>query len=1856
MSKQYFNTRFCLPLFFLLLLGNVAFAQTILTYNTASPGTGQWVCPAGVTSVQVETWGGGGGGGYAKSTNGCGGGGGGGGGYTITTIAVTPGNTYYYSIGTGGVGGVNATNIPATAGGMSCFSTSAACSGILTSANGGAFGTQSVILATPGTGGAGGVGGTFNGGNGANGVNATNATGGGGGGGGGASTTGAGGNATGKTGGTGAAIGGGNGANGAQGALGAAGAVIGGGGSGGHRTGGINRDGGSGAGGQVQLTYTLPPCTTPSQATGFVLGTATSSSLPASFSGTASGYLIIASLTNTPPSQPANGTTYSAGNIATLGAGFTFVQSSSATTFTSSGLNGNTRYYYFIYAFNDGTCSGGPTYNTLGPLTGNGLTCPAVPNGVTAASITSSGFTLNWTAPTGGTSGTITYTLQVTSDAGYSVNVPGSPFTIAAPAVTQAISGLAPGTTYYYRILAANGCSSSYVTGTVLTTGGYCSATTTDPGGFEYINNFSTSSGISNINNSTGFSTTGYGNYTILSASQLAGQSMNFASSYSGGTHGFGIWIDWNNDGDFADTGENVFISTAYANSHTGTFTVPGATLSGSYRMRVRANFLSITPAACGAITYGETEDYTFIVTTPLPCSTYPTSLSTTALTTTTATLNWGAPSPAPANGYEYYYSTSPVTPSASVTPSGSVGAGVTSANISGLTPNTTYYWWVRSNCNGTDKGFWVGYSTFYTAYCSPSSTNTGYYISNFTISGGITNFNNSTTFSPSGYGNYTGTSASQQPYASVNFSSTYSGGTFGFNIWIDWNNDLDFNDSGEKVYGNGIFASANTGSFAVPGWASVGPHRMRIRADFNQTNPVACGNITSGEAEDYTFTVVALSCSGNPTNLPATGIGMTTATLNWTAASPAPASGYQYYYSTSATVPGYSTTPSGSTGAGILTANLTGLASGTLYQVWVRSNCGGSQGVWIGPLTFTTNVAPPIATNASVCQGGSGSVSATASCTTFTNLGNTISGGWDATSDPRAVRPLIFISNSPVCQFDTAGLTSNYTALNFTISVTGSYTFTMPNTTAYDAMGYIVIPPFTPGDCSSGTWIVGDDDSGATLFEPLMTATLTAGTIYTLYTTLYSGSDIALTNTYQWDVTGPGNIAASASGALQWYTSSSGGTPIATGSSFNPIGIPGSGLSNTNTPGTTVYYAACSGSPGVRTPANYVITGPTSVLSGEGPLCSPTGTLLTVNFTGTAPWTFTYTDGTTPVTVTTSTNPYTFTVSPSVACTYTISALNDASCTAVAANRTGSGNVTTKTWNGSAGTDWNTAGNWTPGGVPTSSDCVTIPNVTNDPIVNTGNAWAYNLTVLNGGVLQINSNYAITVTDVVNVNAGGTFNIQDDASLIQVNNVANVGNISMTRITPPLYRYDYTYWGSPVTLASNYTLGMLSPNTQPDKYYSWTPFVGASFGTWHQESTATIMDPRKGYIIRAPQTYSMDPGTKIPYTAVFAGVPNNGTINCPILFGAGSLGPGNYNNKYNLLGNPYPSSVSAAAFLNLANNTNVIDGTIYFWTHNSAISAVYPDPFYNDFMYNYTGSDYASWNKLGGVGTAASTGGAVPNGYIGAGQSFFVRSLSVSGNAIFNNSMRSAAYSNSQFFRPASASNPQNANNDENFEKHRLWINLISPVSFSQILVGYAQGASTGWDRNYDGVRFVSDGNTLYSIIPNEDALVIQGRPLPFDDQDQVPLGYVSQINNAQFSIRIDHFDGIFETQNVYLEDKLLNIVHDLKQSPYTFTSAQGRFDDRFVLRYVHSLLGNSDFSVSGVSAFLNDSKLYASATENIQSISVYELNGKLVKTFDPAGLNKIFEGDFVFATGIYLAKIKLESGTVATQKLMNK
>lgn len=182
---------------------------------------------------------------------------------------------------------------------------------------------------------------------------------------------------------------------------------------------------------------------------------------------------------------------------------------------------------------------------------------------------------------------------------------------------------------------------------------------------------------------------------------------------------------------------------------------------------------------------------------------------------------------------------------------------------LDNLDANTTYRWFVRQDCTATSDGMstWAGPYTFFTGYCVPSSTSTATFINNFSTAGAMANISNlASGYTTGGYQNNYDT-AGMTHFAGGTFSitSAITGGTAGLNVWVDWNNNFLFEDS-ERIYiSNGYINAVTNGNVTLPSDVAIGEYRMRVRTDYNATNPSACSNAnTRTEAEDYKFTIVA--------------------------------------------------------------------------------------------------------------------------------------------------------------------------------------------------------------------------------------------------------------------------------------------------------------------------------------------------------------------------------------------------------------------------------------------------------------------------------------------------------------------------------------------------------------------------------------------------------------------------------------------------------------------------------------------------------------------------------------------------------------------------------------------------------------------------------------------------------------------------------------------------------------------------------------------------------------------------------------------------------------------------------------
>ncbi|QNK77056.1 choice-of-anchor D domain-containing protein [Winogradskyella sp. PAMC22761] len=509
---------------------------------------------------------------------------------------------------------------------------------------------------------------------------------------------------------------------------------------------------------------------------------------------------------------------------------------------------------------------------------------------------------------------------------------------------------------------------------------------------------------------------------------------------------------------------------------------------------------------------------------------------------------------------------------------------------------------------------------------------------------------------------------------------------------------------------------------------------------------------------------------------------------------------------------------------------------------------------------------------------------------------------------------------------------------------------------------------------------------------------------------------------------------------------------------------------------------------------------------------------------------------------------------------------------------------------------------------------------------------------------LIINSGKTLTITDneyaevYYNVTNNGTFNIETNGSLIQIDNTnTNTGNISMERTTS-IRKLDYVYWSSPV---EGFNTNDVSPDSPTNKIYKWNPTTtntNGSQGNWESAANNT-MDPGVGYIIRGPDAFGT---TLTDYTATFNnGIPLNGTYNVPISRGTNPTYDDSdaIDDNWNLLGNPYPSAISAEDFL--LTNTN-LNGYVNIWTHGSLPNTTNTDPYYENFAINY-GDDYLTYNSSG-----SGLGPNTFDGNIAAAQGFMVNMVDGSEateNVIFNNAMRGTGLSNDGFYRNA------------NTEKHRIWLDLIPEgESLERILVGYIENATDEADRMYDADTELSNTNNFYTMIENK-AYKIQGLQLPFQITDVIPLG-IKTTTASNYTLGIHAVDGLFETdnQNIYLKDNTLGFTHNLSTQPYTFSLDAGTFNERFEIVFTPTTLSVDDNFITENNITITELKngnveFRVGNPHTIKHVDIIDVTGRVI--YNLQGNNAIEVYDLSkLSQAAYIAKITLSNGQVISKK----
>lgn len=337
------------------------------------------------------------------------------------------------------------------------------------------------------------------------------------------------------------------------------------------------------------------------------------------------------------------------------------------------------------------------------------------------------------------------------------------------------------------------------------------------------------------------------------------------------------------------------------------------------------------------------------------------------------------------AASYDVYHSTSNTTPAGSVTPTYPGVAG-TSTTIGSLASNTTYYYWVRSNCNtATSQSVWSFVGSFKTA----CSTFTVPYTENFdtTSTGSTTNTNapscwaylESASFAGYGY-----VAASNSYSAPNSYYLNNSTGTTGSQMLVA-PPTVNLSDGTKRVR---FYAKAGGSGYTLLVGTLSNPTDP---ASFTQigspitlttTHTQYTVNIPAGSDLQLAFkhglggssrsiyidniTVQNIPSCLEPTAVTASNVTMNTATIGWTAPASVPANGYEVYYSSTNTAPDASTVlnATNSVTSATTSAPLSSLTTDTNYYVWVRSVCSGTdKSIWSELTTLRTGYCLPSST-----------------------------------------------------------------------------------------------------------------------------------------------------------------------------------------------------------------------------------------------------------------------------------------------------------------------------------------------------------------------------------------------------------------------------------------------------------------------------------------------------------------------------------------------------------------------------------------------------------------------------------------------------------------------------------------------------------------------------------------------------------------------------------------------------------------------------------------------------------------------------------------------------------------------------
>ena len=614
-----------------------------------------------------------------------------------------------------------------------------------------------------------------------------------------------------------------------------------------------------------------------------------------------------------------------------------------ATVASITGLNPTTLYYFRVRATNGANTSANSnpaSAITLAPG-------PAAPSGLTATVLSQTQISLSWTDNSNNELG---FYLDQATDSGFSSNLLTTP--VAANVTTLNVSGLSPGTTYYFQVRAYNAISPSPNSNTA-------SATTLDAAPLAP---------------------------SALTATAMSQTQINLTWADNSGNE-LGFYLDRATDSGFASS-----VLTTPLGANVTALSVTGLSPSTTYYFQVRA-YNNGGASANSAAASATTQDY--------PPSA-PSGLSATVISFSQINLSWTDNS---LNEMGFYLDRASDSGFGSNLVSSAIAANVTTFSATGLLPNSTYYFRVRAYGSGGASGNsnTVSATTLQVAPLAPSGltataislsqinltwtdnsgNENGFYIDQASDSGFGSNLVSSTvganvtSFSVLGLsasstyyfrvraynsmgpsGNSAPASATTLPNAPSGLNATVISQTQISLSWTDNSSDeigFYIDRASDSAFSTNLITSAvgaNVTTFNAAGLTSASTYYFRVRA-YNLSGPSANSASASATTLHYAPTDIALDNASVAENQPS-------GTLVGTFSSSDPDAGDSFSYSLVSGSGGTDNASFAIAGSQLVTAGMFNYEAKDNYSIRIRSTDAGGMSFEKAFVVTVTNLNDP--------------------------------------------------------------------------------------------------------------------------------------------------------------------------------------------------------------------------------------------------------------------------------------------------------------------------------------------------------------------------------------------------------------------------------------------------------------------------------------------------------------------------------------------------------------------------------------------------------------------------------------------------------------------------------------------------------------------------------------------------------------------------------------------------------------------------------------------------------------------------------------------------------------------------------